>query len=169
MWQYRQTSELYHHGILGQKWGQTNGPPYPLGSSDYSAAEKRAAKKAAKKDEKWTKKNSEKIIRKATKSTQKEMASYAKDLLTLPNAIKTNGKLSAATINAYSKKMAELMSAQVSDLTSPSGKTVLFVAKRGKIGVHMALADAGYDVSQIKNGVWESGKIAYKSTVLEKV
>lgn len=25
--------ELYHHGILGQKWGVKNGPPYPLNSS----------------------------------------------------------------------------------------------------------------------------------------
>lgn len=23
-------NELYHHGIKGQKWGVTNGPPYPL-------------------------------------------------------------------------------------------------------------------------------------------
>ena len=23
-------SELYHHGIKGQKWGKRNGPPYPL-------------------------------------------------------------------------------------------------------------------------------------------
>lgn len=33
---------LAHHGILGQKWGKKNGPPYPLGSSDHSAAEKKA-------------------------------------------------------------------------------------------------------------------------------
>ena len=33
---------LAHHGILGQKWGVRNGPPYPLGKSDYSAAEKKA-------------------------------------------------------------------------------------------------------------------------------
>lgn len=33
---------LAHHGILGQKWGRKNGPPYPLGSSDHSAAEKKA-------------------------------------------------------------------------------------------------------------------------------
>ncbi len=33
---------LAHHGILGQKWGKKNGPPYPLGASDHSAAEKKA-------------------------------------------------------------------------------------------------------------------------------
>jgi hypothetical protein len=35
-------NELYHHGILGQKWGRKNGPPYPLDASDHSAAEKKA-------------------------------------------------------------------------------------------------------------------------------
>lgn len=33
---------LAHHGILGQKWGKKNGPPYPLDASDHSAAEKKA-------------------------------------------------------------------------------------------------------------------------------
>ncbi len=33
---------LRHHGILGQKWGKRNGPPYPLGSSDHSASERKA-------------------------------------------------------------------------------------------------------------------------------
>lgn len=34
--------ELYlqHHGILGQKWGKRNGPPYPLNSNDKSYAER---------------------------------------------------------------------------------------------------------------------------------
>lgn len=30
---------LVHHGILGQKWGQQNGPPYPLDKSQKTVAE----------------------------------------------------------------------------------------------------------------------------------
>lgn len=41
-----ESNYLAHHGILGQKWGVMNGPPYPLGSGDHSAREKR---------EKWKK------------------------------------------------------------------------------------------------------------------
>lgn len=35
-------SDLLHHGRLGQKWGQRNGPPYPLGMSarTYKAVQK---------------------------------------------------------------------------------------------------------------------------------
>lgn len=35
-------NELYHHGIVGQKWGVRNGPPYPLGGGDYTKSEKEA-------------------------------------------------------------------------------------------------------------------------------
>ena len=31
---------ISHHGILGQKWGKKNGPPYPLSSNQHSMAEK---------------------------------------------------------------------------------------------------------------------------------
>ena len=33
---------LAHHGILGQKWGKKNGPPYPLDAGDHSSSEKKA-------------------------------------------------------------------------------------------------------------------------------
>lgn len=38
-------SEIYHHGIRGQKWGVRNGSPYPLGGGDYSQSEKKAIRK----------------------------------------------------------------------------------------------------------------------------
>ena len=33
---------LAHHGIMGQRWGKKNGPPYPLSAGDHSASEKKA-------------------------------------------------------------------------------------------------------------------------------
>ncbi len=33
--------ELYHHGILGQKWGRRQGPPYPIPDSNHSESEKK--------------------------------------------------------------------------------------------------------------------------------
>ena len=35
-----ETNYLAHHGILGQKWGVKNGPPYPLSSTQKSSEEK---------------------------------------------------------------------------------------------------------------------------------
>lgn len=44
---------LSHHGILGQRWGKRNGPPYPLGADDHSASEKKAGwKDSLKKEQK---------------------------------------------------------------------------------------------------------------------
>lgn len=44
---------LVHHGIVGQKWGKRNGPPYPLGGGDYTESEKKAIKAS-----RWRMKNS---------------------------------------------------------------------------------------------------------------
>lgn len=41
-------AELYHHGILGQKHGRRNGPPYPLQSSQFSSAQRKAGAKESK-------------------------------------------------------------------------------------------------------------------------
>lgn len=147
-------SELKHHGILGMKWGIRR-TPAQLGNLN-------------RKDSKWIGKKSEKITAQAEKKTSRELNKYVNELMKNPNAVTKSGKLSAATITAYNRRKAEIMSQAVSSLRSPSGKVIQFVAKRGEVGVMMALADEGYNISQLKNGVWSSGRVAYKKTVLDK-
>lgn len=55
-------NELRHHGIKGQKWGVKNGPPYPLGVSDYSASERKASWKASLKQPKKDKPIIKKVV-----------------------------------------------------------------------------------------------------------
>jgi len=155
---------LIHHGIDGQKWGIQNGPPYPLDPSDYSKSEK----KALKQDLKWIKKNEKKVYNKAYKESKRDLNEYA-GLLSQKYGLNKNGKLSAAYVNAFNRGMAELMNEKVTNITSPSGRAVKFVAKRGRLGVYTALADRGYNMSQVKNGVWTSGRIAYRKTGVAKV
>ena len=166
MWQYNyapSSDELYHYGIIGMKWGIRR---Y---QNPYGSLTPAGRKKLEKQDTKWAKKKSSKITAQAKKLSQRELDVYGNYLLKLPNARNANGKLSAQTVNAYNRKMAELMSQKVSEIRAPSGRVVSFVAKRGEIGVFMALSEAGYNPNEFKNGIWSSGKIAYKKKVVDKV
>jgi len=71
-------SEFYHHGILGQKWGKRNGPPYPLGGGDYTQSERKAIfKKRRQRNSIYNKKHFDEVLR-ADKTTLSTL-SYNKD------------------------------------------------------------------------------------------
>lgn len=144
--------ELKHFGILGMRWGVRR-------------TEKQLAR-LEKRDTKWAQTKGEKIKERTQASVKKDMGQFVKNELNA--TFKTNGKLSSDSILRYNNKLAELMNSKVGDIPAPSGKVVRFVAKRGEIGVHTALADSGYDMSQLQKGVFGSGKVAYKKDNLMK-
>lgn len=80
--------ELYHHGIQGQKWGQRNGPPYPLSRATLGETMRiRKKKKLQAQNAKIRKKNSalrkklkEKAENKRLKERQRELKEENKKL-----------------------------------------------------------------------------------------
>ena len=146
--------QLYHHGIPGQKWGirrfqRPDGSLTPKGQA-----------RLDKKDNKWASTKGEKIKTNIQKKVSKDMDKFAKTELEI--SYTPNGRLSSSTILQYNNKMASLMNDKVSGIQAPSGRVLKFVAKRGEIGVHTAIADSGYDLNQLQKGVFKSGKVAYK-------
>lgn len=118
-------------------------------------------------DTKWvTKGQGSKITEKVRKSSSEEAKTYALNKTGQP--FTSSGKISKTFINQYNQKLTQLMNERVGDIPAPSGKLLRYVAKRGEIGVHTALADQGYNMNQVAKGIHASGRIAYRQETVRQ-
>ena len=163
MWtyNYNHQTELYHHGIKGQKWGVQNGPPYPLADKkvrkiyeNYTNRKgqlsRRGVRKLSKyetklykKDAAWLSKRHDKIYDKAYKKVQKKYMGTEendKNLTKYNRALLKNDKRKASKYAyAYNSELSKYMNKKIKDLTAPSGRPVAFVSKMEGIGVDLVI------------------------------
>lgn len=154
------SNDLRHHGIFGMHWGIRR---YQNKDGTLTDAGRRRLEK---KDATWAHSKEDKIYSQTYKKSRSEINKFVKELNRQISPTNANGRLSATYVNAYNQKLAEVMNKNVKEIHSPSGKVVKWVAKRGEVGVHMALADQGYNMDQVKRGVYGNGRIAYRKTTV---
>lgn len=99
------SNELYHHGILGMKWGHQNGPPYPLRPGARSSAEKKAKTPIAEKYKDFKAKKKRRAAVKKALETKKKNAEFERARQkalregSADDILKFKGHLSAQEIN----------------------------------------------------------------------
>lgn len=162
------SGELYHYGILGQKWGQRNGPPYPLGASDHSAREKAAGytKSIKKARSEYTKGRNERY--KQYKNTRSELL---KERKANTKALKENRNKYENDHSAKEKYKSDLKKV-VSDVKNDVKENVKSidkdkVLKAAKIGAAVAASGlAAYGAYKIiKSGKMAKGRASEREAI----
>lgn len=144
-------SELWHHGILGQRWGKKNGPPYPLDAGDHSASEKKAGwRKSLDKtdDHQGNKKRSQKSSDDASLKKRKGLTSGQKKALIITGATLATA---AAAYGIYKYN-------QMNPDSVKRGRELLnnFIAKHGSTPMALLPEGAGEKATQAGKKIKES-------------
>jgi hypothetical protein len=176
---------LMHHGILKQKWGQRNGPPYPLNRSDYSAAEKKAMRTQKKLEKKTAKaeKTQQKAdrLKEASQKTREELEKEISDieLMNKYNRVLNESVRLSKEYNELTKKGDKAVNKALKNSTTNalSSITQNALTKIGNKAVDSAIdkmfgkeaTKTKYDVTEIFNEVTGAdGKVTKTHTKTQK-
>lgn len=132
---------LTHHGIDGQKWGQRNGPPYPLDYQSHSFAEKRKNPKGQIDNYKYGD-ESKSSSNKKTGGVRSFVSKHKKGLIAggiTVAAVGTALFVGSRYVNSISDK-------KVRELSIPKPKSV---SKPSKTSSLKELTKAASDISQV--------------------
>lgn len=129
---------IAHHGILKQKWGVRNGPPYPLSGGDYSPAEKKAifTERKKKRNSIYNKKHFDETLKKG--STVSTLSYDPNRTKNVDMFYSVHDKLDQHTYNAFFNK----------PIKDVSGNKVLKykITNEAKKNIDIASEDSGAEI-----------------------
>ena len=123
---------LAHHGIPGMKWGERNGPPYPLRPMQYTKEELREKKKAAAGYNKELRRAQNLRYQRADIVRRRKEAAHEKQLARIENSNKTEEEKQAALESLIRKYNDDARYHKAVDTVEAGNQKVLDILNRAE-------------------------------------